>query len=101
MELNYIKITTSRPFNTIVRIDGEKVNHRGMEAIGRTPSGAKKKYVSTMLFTLPLEDDEKQTEALVKDVYEQILLEEKKLELFYKNINDMKLSNINPLKSRR
>jgi hypothetical protein len=37
----------------------------------------------------------------VKDVYEQLLVEDKKLDLFYKNIRDMELSNINPLKSRR
>ena len=88
MELNYLKVTTIRPFTTIKKVEGKNVSYRGMEAIAYTPTNRKVKLESNLVFELPLLDDEKQTEALVKDVYEQLIVEDKKLELFYKNIKN-------------
>mgnify|MGYP001197767755 CR=1 FL=1 len=90
MEFNYITITTIRPFTISVR---GKVN-QGIECIAYSPSKRKIKVTSSMMFTLPLIDEEKQMKEMVKDIYSQLLLEEKKCELFFKG-------TINPLKSRR
>ena len=88
MELNYLKVTTIRPFTTMKKVEGKKVSYRGMEVVAYTPTNRKVKLESNLVFELPLLDDEKQTEALVKDVYEQLIVEDKKLELFYKNIKN-------------
>lgn len=88
MELNYLRVTTMRPFTTIKKVEGKKVSYRGMEVIAYTPTNRKVKLESNLVFELPLLDSTKQTEALVKDVYEQLIVEDKKLELFYKNIKN-------------
>jgi len=98
MITKHLKVTTIRPFTTTKKVEGKKVSYRGVELIAYTPTKRKVKLESNLVFELPLIDEEKQTQALVKDVYEQLLVEDKKLELFYK---DIELSNINPLKSRR
>jgi len=86
MVTNHLKITTIRPFTTIKKVEGKKVSYRGVELVAYTPTNRKVKLESNLVFELPLIDEEKQTQALVKDVYEQLLVEDKKLELFYKNI---------------
>lgn len=88
MELNHLKVTTIRPFTTTKKVEGKKVSYRGMEVIAYTPTKRKIKLESNLVFELPLVDDEKQTEALVRDIYEQLLVEDKKLELFYKDIDN-------------
>ncbi len=88
LNLNYLKVTTIRPFTTIKKVEGKKVTYQGMELIAYTPTKSKVKLESNLVFELPLIDDEKQTQALVKDVYEQLLVEEKKLDLFYKEMKD-------------
>lgn len=86
MNTNNLKVTTIRPFTTTKKVEGKKVLYRGMELIAYTPTNRKVKLESNLVFELPLIDDEKQTQALVKDVFEQLLVEDKKLDLFYKNI---------------
>jgi len=88
MQLNHIKVTTIRPFTTIKKVDGKKVSYMGMEIVAYTPTKRKFILESNLVFELPLLDETKQTQALVKDVYEQLLVEDKKLELFYKNIKN-------------
>lgn len=86
MVTNHLKITTIRPFTTTKKVEGKKVSYRGVELVAYTPTNRKVKLESNLVFELPLIDEEKQTQALVKDVYEQLLVEDKKLDLFYKNI---------------
>ena len=93
MEFNHVRITTMRPFTTVV----QKVKYRGVEAIAYSPKGKKIQVSSELIFPLPLLDEDKQMKELVQDVYVQLLIEEKKFELFYSGINEP----INPIKSRR
>jgi hypothetical protein len=86
MELNHLRVTTIRPFTTTKKVEGKKVSYRGMEVIAYTPTNRKIKRESNLVFELPLLDSTKQTEELVRDVIEQLIVEDKKLELFYKNI---------------
>mgnify|MGYP001292844168 CR=1 FL=1 len=88
MVTNNLRVTTIRPFTTTKKVEGKKVSYRGIELIAYTPTNNKIKLESNLVFELPLVDDDKQTEALVKDVYEQLLVEDKKLDLFYKQIKN-------------
>ena len=83
MEFSYLKITTMRPFTMKVQ---------GMEAIAYTPTKKKIKVTSELIFPMPLLDYDKQTTAMVENCYLQLLVEEKKCELFYNNINKKKES---------
>ena len=84
MEFNYLKVTTLRPFTIKVR---GKVN-QGVECIAYSPTKTKIKVSSSMMFPLPFLDEEKQMTEMVKDIYSQLLIEEKKYELFYRNIEN-------------
>tara|TARA_R110000737_G_scaffold352940_1_gene401239 strand:- start:2901 stop:3182 length:282 start_codon:yes stop_codon:yes gene_type:complete len=88
MEFSYLKITTMRPFT--MKVQG--VDYEGMEAIAYTPTKKKIKVTSELIFPMPLLDYDKQTTAMVENCYLQLLVEEKKCELFYNNINKKKES---------
>ncbi len=90
MQLEHLKVSTIRPFTTVRNVDGKKVTYQGIELKARTPKGKKITIESDKLFELPLLNDKAQTEELVKSCYEQLLVEEKKLDLFYKGVENAK-----------
>ena len=71
-----------RPFT--LKVQG--VAYEGMEAIAYTPANKKIKVTSELIFPIPLLDYDKQTTAMVENCYLQLLVEEKKCELFYNKI---------------
>jgi len=92
MKLVHLKVTCVRDFQISKRNEkGEKVQYLGMELIGRKPNGSKLKIESGMLFELPLLNKKAQGQALLKDLEQLLIIEEKKQELFYKNIKDVKV----------
>ena len=92
MKLVHLKVTCVRDFKiTKVNEEGIKIHYLGMELIGRKPNGSKLKIESGLLFELPLLDKKAQGQALLKDLEQLLVIEEKKQELFYKNIKDAKV----------
>lgn len=87
MKLDYLEVTTIRPIFYNRLLNKKRVNFQGVEIIAKTPTGSKINVVSETLFTMPLLDYDKQMSELVKSAYSALILEHKKLELFYKNIN--------------
>jgi hypothetical protein len=96
MEIKHLRITTIRPFTQAKRVEGRKKYYKGMEVIAYTPTNTKIKFVSDMMFELPLINNTEQTKALMEDVSGQIIVREKELDKFYKGVN-----NTSPLKARR
>tara|TARA_R110000737_G_scaffold44033_2_gene64439 strand:+ start:1102 stop:1368 length:267 start_codon:yes stop_codon:yes gene_type:complete len=86
MNIKHLRITTIRPFMQSKRVEGKKVNYRGMEVIAYTPINTKVKFTSNMLFELPLLNEKEQTKALIEDVSGQVLVREKELDKFYSGL---------------
>tara|TARA_R110002167_G_scaffold350813_1_gene563171 strand:+ start:79 stop:366 length:288 start_codon:yes stop_codon:yes gene_type:complete len=93
MQLEHLKVTTIRPFTTVKTVEGKKNTYKGIELKAKTPTGKKISIESSMVFALPLLNDKVQTEAMVKSCYEQLLVEEKKLDKFYKGVKNGKVQN--------
>jgi hypothetical protein len=83
MNIKHLRITTIRPFTQSRKVEGKKVSYRGMEIIAYTPTNTKVKFISEMMFELPLLNEEEQTKALVEDVSGQVLIKEKQLDKIY------------------
>ena len=94
MKLVHLEVTCVRDFQIFKRNEkGDKVQYLGMELIGRKPNGSKLKIESGMLFELPLLNKKEQGKALLQNLEQLLIIEEKKQELFYKNIKNGKVQS--------
>jgi len=92
MEIKHLKVTTVRPFSIFKTNElGKKIQHIGYELIGRYRTGKKLKLETDMLMTLPFINEEAQRRALLENLRQILVIEDKKQELFYKNIQDGKI----------
>jgi hypothetical protein len=83
MELTHIKVTCVRRFTTERYVDGIKKTYVGMELIGKTKT-RKIKFESELIFELPWKNKDAQIKALMENISQLLLIEEKKLEYFYR-----------------
>jgi len=84
-----IKVNTVRHYTISKNVDGKKITYLGMEMIGRKKNGSKLKIVSDLLFETPLINSAAQNKALLENTSQLLELEQKKQDLFYKNIKNI------------